>query len=223
MDGDNRTEAIIFDFDGILFDTENYYRQLNKDFCHYLGVNITEEELDDLLGISIEEYHQFLLNKTREAKETCNSIQDALSKRKAFENTIPKMNYEELLFPGVEATLGELKRRGYRLAVASSASYQEISEAFFAIGIYDLFDVIISGDDVTESEPSPQIYIEALKQLNIPATKAIAIEDSSRGIVAAQEAGVFTIARKEKRFGHKDEQKDADKIINTIGELLRVL
>ena len=113
-----------------------------------------------------------------------------------------------------EPTLEELKRLGYRLAVASSSPLEHIEKVLEECGIAGFFEAVESGDELTQSKPNPEIYLLTLGKLGLPAEACCAVEDSDPGIEAARRAGLYTIAKREERFGFT--QRGADIMVNEI-------
>lgn len=109
-------------------------------------------------------------------------------------------DYLQLFRNEIKAILDYAKKHSIKLAVASSSEYNHIVEVLQTCEIFDYFDVIYSGEFVKESKPHPEIYQNTLLKLNVLPENAVAIEDSSYGITAAQKAGITTIAYKETRM-----------------------
>jgi HAD superfamily hydrolase (TIGR01509 family) len=97
-------------------------------------------------------------------------------------------------FPGAIALLKRLQAQGYRLALASSGDRVKVAFGMQALTLDGVFEVVISGDDVTHSKPDPEIYLTAACRLGIAPGDCIAIEDAPAGIEAAKRAGMCCIA-----------------------------
>ena len=95
--------------------------------------------------------------------------------------------------PGVRELLGYLKDNGVKVALASSTSSKSVLREIIAAGLEKYFDEIVCGDMVTRSKPEPDIWLEALRRLNVEAKDAAAIEDSFNGVRSAKAAGLYTI------------------------------
>ena len=121
-----------------------------------------------------------------------------------------------MLVPHVRFILSHLKKNNIKIAIASSSPYNIIYKMLSINDIDSYFDVIVSGNDVQAKKPSPDIYFETLKRLELPSNDCIVIEDSLVGIQAAINAGLYVIAVKENRF--LVDQSQADCIVNDLIE-----
>ena len=114
-------------------------------------------------------------------------------KKRVYEIYLEIVEKEIGLYEGVPGLLEELKRRGYRIALASSADRIKVDVNLKAAGIrYELFDVVLSGDDVERKKPHPDIYLKACEELGQDPGYALVVEDALNGITAAKDAGCFS-------------------------------
>jgi len=183
-------EALIFDFDGLILDTETpEFDVLNEIYAEYdaelsiekwgqiIGGNGAVEfdpvsDLEHLLGVSID--RQPVMDRWRaeaDARIAANSV-----------------------LPGVIDLLDDAAKRGLRLAVASSSPHWWVDTHLTRLGLFDRFQHIICADDVTLTKPSPELFLLALTKLNVQADRAIIFEDSPNGVKAANAAGVPVVA-----------------------------
>ena len=128
----------------------------------------------------------------------------------------PSDSFQDILFPHVRFILSHLKKNNIKIAIASSSPYDIIYKMLSVNNITSYFDVIVSRNDVQAKKPSPDIYYEALKRLELSPHDCIVIEDSSVGIQAAVNAGLNVIALKENRFSV--DQSKANWIVNDLIE-----
>jgi HAD superfamily hydrolase (TIGR01509 family) len=182
--------GLLFDFDGLLIDTESPSRlgweELYLEHGHELpherwatNVGTLDEpfdpmvHLEELVGASLD----------RELLET---------RRRARESELIDL---EDLRPGVEDYLAEAERRGLRTAVVSSSSLRWVERNLTRLGRLDGWDAIVTADgDVSRAKPRPDLYLDALDRLGLRADEAIAFEDSPNGVTAARAAGIFCVA-----------------------------
>lgn len=173
-------KAIIFDMDGVLVDSSPIHEKSFKealreieslfDYKEYAGMG-TEQALRKFLSDDRVIHH--LKGKKREK---------ALSYMKSAK-----------LYPYAKKLLMFLKNKGFKIALASSASPAGINEALNKDNLRDYFDIVLSGEDIKESKPSPEIYLKALEKLGVKAEEALVIEDAPNGIDAAKKAKIETI------------------------------
>jgi HAD superfamily hydrolase (TIGR01509 family) len=214
--------AVIFDMDGVLFDTEAYYQRLIHDFFAELGLEIPIEELWRLPGQSDQVYQDVSMGWWGHV-EGLTDEERAAGPFERFDAYCEerKVPAEELLNPGVVETLAALNRAGIVLALASSSSVADIDALIDPTDIRRFFSVIVSGEDFTESKPNPAIYLHTLQELGMEAEDVVAVEDSDTGIEAAVSAGLEVVAKRERRFGFT--QEGATWAIDRIPELLGIV
>lgn len=203
-------KGVIFDFDGVIIDSEPVYLERRRKILEKLGIKVSEEELKKLSGLSGSEvrkkYREWIPGQ--EEKMSSYSVEEV--KRMFAE---PKT----YIFPGMEGLILQLRKRPIRLAVASSNHIKNIEMVLKAIHLDNCFDVLMGREDVSRSKPDPEIYRKTAEKLGLLPKECIVIEDSCYGIQAAKSAGAYVIARKETRYGYS--QEGADVIAGTTEEL----
>ena len=209
----NQLEAVIFDMDGVLVDSEAAYRRVREAFFEAMGVAVSPEEHDMLAGSSRKVERQLYSQWWERSLGEKLDGEEIERREEAFWDLHP-ISYREIMNPGVPETLEELKRLGFRLAVASSSPLEHIEKVLEECGIAGFFEAVESGDELTQSKPNPEIYLLTLGKLGLPAEACCAVEDSDPGIEAARRAGLYTIVKREERFGFT--QRGADIMVNEI-------
>jgi beta-phosphoglucomutase-like phosphatase (HAD superfamily) len=198
-----RCQALIFDVDGTLADTEELHRQaFNRAFA--------QVRLDWNWDVRL--YGELLL--ITGGKERIASYIDLLhlpvTERRGLYDLIPEIHrtktrvYRELIGSGqvrlrcgIRRLMLEARLSGVRIAIASTTSPENIEPLLHAglgTGAMTWFDAIAAGDVVSHKKPAPDIYNVALRTLNLAPTHAIAFEDSAIGVESAKAAGLFTVA-----------------------------
>jgi len=186
----NLFQAIIFDMDGVLIDSEPLFLDAVNSLVLQAGKDpITNtENQKHLLGTTVEETWRRVI-KMRDLPltvEECVSQYDPIVRQVLEDHLVPQ--------PGVRDLIHSLKERGLPKAVASSALRSWVELKLDTIGLRDEFDTYFGGDDVTSGKPAPDIYLKAAKAIGVHPKECIAIEDSPFGIAAAKSAGMYTIA-----------------------------
>ncbi len=212
-------QAVIFDMDGVLVDTERHYWDELRAFADELDIGVTDEELNAQVGQSTQAFLRMMVDWLERAGKGHLSIPEASRAYNAWAAEHP-CDYGALLNPGVHACLAGLAERGVRVALASSSPLDNIREVLAACDLTGAFEVIVSGADFTESKPDPQIYLHTLRKLGLPAEACCCVEDSVPGITAGKRAGLTVFAKREERFGFS--QDAADAIIDRVDDLLTV-
>lgn len=181
-------KAVVFDMDGVLFDTERLYniawKKAAKDYP--LGI-----EVDDLIvqciGLNSNDTRALfarLLGEDFPFDAYFGRI------RALFREIIA----EELpVKPGVYELLSWLRENGYPIALATSTSRPSVDSHLSRTGLTQYFDAIVTGDTVEHSKPAPDIYLRACALLNTPPEECIAVEDSPNGIRSAYAAGMMAV------------------------------
>jgi beta-phosphoglucomutase len=195
-------KAILFDFDGVILDSEEYHYEAFQRVFEEEGVSLTRESYyRNCLGFNDVECFRWGLKGTRKIDEAGGI--GALTDRKAvyFEELLEK---EMRFFPGVCEFIRAAGKK-YPLAVTSMARRGEIEVALSRAGLSDLFHLIVSGEDVEKTKPDPEAYEKTLNLLNahlsltgtereIRPEQCLVIEDSSAGIQSAKAAGMNVLA-----------------------------
>lgn len=205
-------KVIIFDMDGVLFDTEQFYYDRRKEFLDSKGISIAHLPHTFFIGGNMKQVWQNILREDYDKWDTEQLQREYVAHKKA--NPIP---YRYLIFSDVRQTLHWAKKR-YKLALASSSSRYDILRALDETHLRDYFDLILSGEEFPETKPNPAIYLETLNQLNIKAGEALVIEDSEKGIEAGVSAGIEVWAIRDHRFGM--DQNQASVLVNNLTEMV---
>ena len=176
-------EAILWDNDGVLVDTERLYFKATQKALAGAGIELTLELYKD---ISLRQ-GKSLFNLATEQGRTAEQVAALREERDRI--YIELLRTEPLLFPDVLKTLTELHKK-YRMAIVTSSRRNHFDVMHETTGIRDFFEFVLSREDYGKSKPEPEPYITAVRMLGVPAEKCIAIEDTERGLVAAKAAGL---------------------------------
>ncbi|HET9848603.1 MAG TPA: HAD family hydrolase [Candidatus Dormibacteraeota bacterium] len=181
--------AIIFDFDGLIVDTEGPIFEAWRRIYRERGQELPRERWLTVIGTAAGPFDPIL-----DLGERTGIAVDADEL-----NTLERLYYREAtvaqtLLPGVDRYMAEARRLGLKTAIASSSSRKWVHEHLERFAIRDRFDIVVCKDDVTTTKPDPELYELALERLDARSNEAIALEDSSNGIRAAKAAGLFCVA-----------------------------
>lgn len=184
----NYMKAIVFDMDGILFDTENLFIKCWQQLAKEYKLENIEAVVKECIGTNEEKTKAIMKSYYGEEFDIAYYHGEA---REAFleyieENGLPMKK-------GVRELLDYLKECGYKIGLASSTRVAEVKRELKSVGIDQYFEVIVGGDMVKESKPKPEIYLLACEKLGVEPKETIAIEDSLNGIRAAYSAGMKPI------------------------------
>lgn len=182
--------ALLFDFDGLILDTEStYYDSWQETYAHY-GLTL---DVVDWAGMIVHG-SAFLARAPYEAIEarTGRAIDHGeirLHRRAAFERRMA----EATALPGVAALIDDARRAGIRLGVASNSPRDWVVGYLERLGLYAPFDAIRCGDDVARPKPAPEVYVALMDALGVAPGDAVALEDSASGAAAAKAAGLYCV------------------------------
>ncbi len=183
----DKVAAVIFDFDGLVLDTETpEFESWNRVFRDHKVELELETWAGSIASDGFDPYaHLEWLTGTPVDR---NAIR--VSRRSYFEEL---MAAQELL-PGVEDYISAANDLGLKTAVASNSTRRWLDDFFGRYGLAGKFDAVSCRDDVEAGKPDPAIYLGALQQLDVPADRAVALEDSPNGVLSANRAGIFCVA-----------------------------
>lgn len=208
--------AVIFDMDGVIVDTEKFYLDTLARLFEAEGIEVPFEDLCVTVGASYKDFKRNLVRWFELGGEHL-AEEEALARYNVWEER-NQPDFAALLNHGVVETIAELKRRGVRVALASSSPMSNILLVLEACGLSDAFELVTSGEQFHEGKPNPEIYLHTLENLGLPAGDCCCVEDSVPGITAGKAAGLTVFAKREDRFGFT--QEAADRIIDAIPDLL---
>jgi HAD superfamily hydrolase (TIGR01509 family) len=180
-------EAVVFDMDGVLIDSEPVWEEVRREFVAQRGGRWLPDTQDRLMGMSTGEWSAYLssdLGVGMSPSGVASAVIDAMATR--YATHLP-------LMPGAVKAVTALAER-WPLAVASSAPQSLIDVVLDASGLRPAFGVALSSEKVERGKPAPDIYLAVVKRLGVAAEKCAAIEDSSNGLRSAAAAGLAVIA-----------------------------
>lgn len=182
--------GLIFDFDGLILDTETpEYQALSTAYAEH-GQHLPVTLYGSVVGAQYG--HQFdpvvhlsaLTGKPVDARVFWERVNS--QRMDIIEHSQP--------LPGVETYLREARERGLRLAIASSSPHSWVDGHLMRLGLFHYFDVIKCQGDVRQIKPAPDLFLAALASLQLRAEEALVFEDSLNGVLAAQAAGIRVVA-----------------------------
>ena len=197
--------GIYWDCDGTLMDTETSYGLAWKEHLSDFGLEISEEETRQWVGIDDRLVHSFYAKNVNLE----NFEKTMASLGKIIEGTLN----EKLLFQDAKILLEETNNRGWTSACVSASPYELLKNKLIKANIFDYFSYVIGGDQVERNKPYPDIYNKAISELQT--TKNIVIEDSPPGISSGKASGSYVVAIDRGIFS-EDELNKADLIVDNL-------
>jgi HAD superfamily hydrolase (TIGR01509 family) len=202
-------EAVIFDFDGLILDTESHEFYAHAEIYRRLGVELPLKVWGKVIGTdsSAFDVYAYLEELVGHAVDR-NQLR--IDKNLLFQQRMS----EEHIRPGVLDYLQQTKALGLRIGLASSSPRIWVAGYLEQYDLMPYFETIRTADDVEKVKPDPALYIKALADLNVHPSKAIAFEDSPNGALAAKRAGMHCVivpnsVTKDLQFGTVDLRIDS--------------
>ena len=180
-------QALVFDFDGLILETERPDFQSWREVYREHGLDLTMDTWSDVIGRGAEYFDPYSALVEQLGRDL--DRESVLSRRKA--------RHAELIagleiLPGVREAVADARGLGLRLGVASSSSHRWVDGHLERLGL--AFDCVRCRDDVVAAKPDPELYLAVCACLGVAPGRAIAFEDSANGIAAAKAAGMRCVA-----------------------------
>jgi HAD superfamily hydrolase (TIGR01509 family) len=207
-------KAVLFDMDGVIVDTEPLHRKAYFLMFKDMGIHVTEQMYTSYTGQSTLDICKQLVGHFNLDTDPKTLV---AIKRKHFKYLFENDTSLQLL-DGVLDLIKNYHDNGLTLVLASSASMPNINRIFERFNLDQYFVAKLSGADLKQSKPHPEIFINAAKASGHPKKNCMVIEDSSNGIKAANEAGIFVVGYDSLHSTDQDYSK-ADKVVNSFSEL----
>lgn len=182
-----RPFAVIFDFDGVILDSETPEYEAHRQMFFARGLELTPADWCDTIGTCDDPRRWF--ERLLAAAPSLAYEQYLEEKRRLF-RALVRMEPVR----GVDALLSSLERAGVPKAVASNASGGWVQRAAAEMGLVHRFDAIVTADDVERPKPAPDVYLQACERIGVAPHASVAIEDSTTGVAAARAAGLKVVA-----------------------------
>lgn len=189
MDRIQKIEGIIFDFDGLIIDSETPAFHAWQRLYEVYGLTLKKEDWVDIIGWS---------SKDRDpmhdlARLVGDGFEEAEARKKVRTWEKEYLAKEEVL-PGVRELITKAEAAQLKLGIASSSSRRWVRGHLERLGLYEHFDALVCSDDVDHAKPDPEIFHRAVDALGLNPDQVIVLEDSPAGVLAAKRANLFCIA-----------------------------
>lgn len=192
-------KGCIFDMDGVIVDTAHYHylswRKLTADWSY----QITPEANESLKGVSRMESLEIILELAGVSKSDSEKADLCAKKNEWYRESICAMTADDTL-PGVLPFIEQLKSAGLKVALGSAS--KNAKHILALMGLTDLFDGLVDGNDLTRSKPDPQVFLLAAEAMELSPSHCLVIEDAAKGIEAASAAGMRSVGIGEVEYLH---------------------
>ena len=206
--------AVTFDLDGVLADSEPWWNQIDTKLLAEHGVSYGGEYHRNVLGVSYRVAVEFYKN----AFHISASVEELMGRRGEIATDFFANRVD--LFPSAKATLEQLREMKLQLAVATSSVSASARPFLDRTGIRSLFSVVVTGDEVQQGKPHPDIYLRTAKNLGVAPEACLVIEDALAGVAAAKAANMRVAAIPDTRFvDPREYENEADYVIGSLSEI----
>lgn len=209
-------QAVIFDMDGVLIDSEGVYLDYQLEFARTKNPAVTMEQLYPMVGATKKDSWE-VVERAVNNGQTWEELRSEFRKKDIYE----EIDYRKLYRKEATEVLNTLKSEGYKLALASSTHLELVERVLVENGIRDLFETVVSGNQFKKSKPDPEIYLHTASCLGVEPKECLAVEDSTIGITAAHRAGMKIAAIIDERYGF--DQSLADYRLPRVKDVLEVV
>lgn len=179
--------AVLWDLDGTLIDSENYWLQSEQDLANAYNATWTHEDGMGMVGLSLPESTRLMRAHMGIEDKTSDEIIQWLTDR-----VLSQLRKNIPWRPGAKELLLALREAGVKTALVTMSFRRLALEVTDAIG-FEAFDVVVAGDDVSSGKPHPEPYLKAAELLGVAPRDCVAIEDSLNGLASAEAAGTMAL------------------------------
>jgi HAD superfamily hydrolase (TIGR01509 family) len=205
-------EAVVFDMDGVLIDSEHVWDDVREALAKERGGRWHPGAQRDMMGMSSPEWSRYM-HDTIGLAESPGEIN-----RIVVERMVERYRDGP---PWIDGAVDAVRRTAsaFALGLASSSNRELIDLVLDAGGIAGLFRATVSSEEVARGKPAPDVYLEAARRLGVEPDRCVAIEDSHNGIRSAKAAGMACVAIPNPRFPPGDAVEEADAVLGSLSEL----
>jgi len=206
-------EAIVFDLDGVLVDSEQVWDHVRETLARERGGRWSDTAQRDMMGMSSPEWSRYMHDEVglEDSPEEIN--------REVVARMLRRYGQGPPWLPGAVEAVQRAAAR-WPLGLASSSNRELIDAVLEAGALTPLFGVPVSSEEVARGKPAPDVYLEAARRLGVPPDRCAAVEDSHNGIRSARAAGMRVVAVPNPHFPPGDEAlAEADAVVPDVSSL----
>lgn len=205
-------EAVIFDLDGLMIDSEPLQLKAMNIALVDFGIQLSESKWKPMVGHKTKENFLQIINDYKINADLLILIERKNNAyRQIIRKHVPPM-------PGLHEAINNIKKTSWKLAIASSSVKDDINIILKNLNLENSFDIVVSGDQVNRGKPDPEIFLKTASKLKTSPNKCLVLEDTIYGVNAAKSAGMFCIAIPNKYTATND-FSNADLVLESLIEI----
>ena len=208
-------EAIIFDMDGVLIDSEPQWKVAMENVFKSVGLEMARKDFQKTVGLRIDEVITFWNHHKKLGIQDEKVVEDAI-----IDQMIALVHENPIPLKGVNETLAYLKKSNIKIGLATSSPYRLLNAVLSALKIEEYFDFIHSAEKESYGKPHPAVYISAAKALSVNPSKCLVIEDSFNGVISGKAAKMDVVCIPEKTHEPNSKLDVADYLFDDMAEML---
>ncbi|MFA6096252.1 MAG: hexitol phosphatase HxpB [Candidatus Paceibacterota bacterium] len=204
-------KAVIFDMDGLLIDSEPFWREAEKGALEKIGIPVKKEITSETMGVRIDALVEYWFKRYPWSGPSKKEVELDIIRR-----VILMIKREGELMPGAREVLETFRKMDMPMAIASSSPIDIINSVLERTLIAPYIRVVHSAQDELFGKPDPAVYIGASKKLGISAGSCVAFEDSPNGVISAKSAGMRCVAVPSAGVEGDSAMEKADLVIDSL-------
>ncbi len=204
-------EAVIFDMDGVLIDSEPFWKEAEQKVFKTVGINLNDELCKDTTGLDGISTIRYWYDRRPWSSKSFEQIKQEIEAQVL--TLVSRFGHAR---DGVKELLEYFTGLNIKIAVASSSPYNLIESVTRKIGIRNYFQIIQSSETEKAGKPNPAVYLAAAKKLGVDPALCLAFEDSINGLTAAQKAGMKTVAIPDPHLFGDIRYNSADLVVHSL-------
>jgi len=209
-------EAVVFDMDGVLIDSEPFWQEAEIEVFAEVGLRLDREDCRQTMGMRIDEV---VAHWQRERPWSDAEVGPDELQERILEGVIGRVTERGARLPGVAGALRGARERGWRTALASSSPERVIDATLLALDLDRAFEVAVSAEHEERGKPDPAVYRTTCAELGVAPERAVAIEDSLAGLGAALAAGMVCVLVPDPSLAGGRELERADVVLDSLTDL----
>lgn len=208
-------KAVLFDLDGTLINSEEYYMKGMTFLANSLGINVDDNAFFSCIGKDMDETYALFESVVKRPKnEWLDTYNDYFVK-------VNPLDFKSIIFDDVINVFFKLKKKNIKILICSMSPSDYVNNFISECNLSDYVDGFISGDMCNNNKPNPEIYLKALSTFNLNKDEVIVVEDAKTGIEAANRANLKVVARDASRFNI--DQSGALYTFKDLAELFKII